>query len=85
MSHLRLVHSGEPAQAPVDALSPERRDHMSRIVHKLPRDERLVVVFHFFENKPLRQVADEMGVSEVEVRELQDRALKLLKRSTAFG
>lgn len=85
MRHLRLVHSGEPSPAPVDNLSPDRRNHLNLVVQKLPRDERLVVLGHFFENKALRQVADDLGVCEVEVREVCERAMKLLKRSSAFG
>jgi DNA-directed RNA polymerase specialized sigma24 family protein len=85
MSHLRLVHSGEPAPAPVDTLSPERRRHLNLIVLKLPRDERLVTMAHFFENKPMGQVANELGISEVEARDLRERALRMLKTATAFG
>lgn len=88
MRHLRLVHSGEPTAptpAPVTTLSRERREHMHMVVLKLPRDERIVVLDHFFENKSLQQIADEMGVTEVEVRDVRERAMQLLKRSQAFG
>ncbi len=85
MSHLRLVRKGDREPAPVDALTPDRKNHLRSVVHKLPADERRVTLAHFFENRDLASIADEMGVSEAEVREVRERALRLLKRATAFS
>ncbi len=84
MSHLRLVRKGDTVPAPVDALTPDRKNHMRSVVLKLPADERRVTLQHFFDNRDLASIAEEMGVTEAEVREVRERALRLLKRSSAF-
>ena len=66
-----------------DALSvqpdTERRAMLHQLVDRLPADQRLVIVRRFVDQKPVREIAEELGRSEGAVKQLQFRALETLR------
>lgn len=52
---------------------------LREIIYKLPEKERLVIQLRFFADKTQMQVAQVMGVSQVQVSRLEKQALKLLR------
>jgi RNA polymerase sigma-70 factor (ECF subfamily) len=49
------------------------------LVDDLPRDQRLVVLRRFVEQKSVREIAAELGRSEGAIKQLQFRALQNLR------
>ncbi len=60
-------------------LDRERRAYLIDAVVALPERLRRVVVGHFFEERPMHQVADELGVTESRVSQLRAEALALIR------
>lgn len=52
---------------------------LQEIINKLPEKERLVIQLRFFDDKTQTQVAQVIGVSQVQVSRLEKQALKLLR------
>jgi RNA polymerase sigma-70 factor (ECF subfamily) len=69
-----LSDSGES-----DAAGAERRACVARALEDLPGDQRRVVHLRFFEQKSIREVAEEIGRSPGAVKQLQFRALETLR------
>lgn len=57
----------------------ERQAFLTDAVAALPARLRKVVVEYFFEERPMQDIADELGVSESRVSQLRAEALALLK------
>ena len=57
----------------------ERRAYLRDAVMALPERLRHVVVGYFFEERPMQEIADELGVSESRVSQMRGEALALLK------
>lgn len=57
----------------------ERRALLFRLVGTLPADQRRVVEMRFAEEKPIREIAREMGRSEGAIKQLQFRAIQSLR------
>lgn len=57
----------------------ERRAYLQDAVAALPERLRAVVVGYFFEERPMQELADELGVSESRVSQMRAEALVLLK------
>ena len=57
----------------------ERRAMLSQLVEMLPSDQRLVIVRRFIDQKPIREIAEELGRSEGAIKQLQFRALETLR------
>ena len=57
----------------------ERRALLFRLVGTLPPDQRRVVEMRFAEEKPIREIAREMGRSEGAIKQLQFRAIQSLR------
>jgi len=70
---------GPSDQGESDPEDAERRARISRAVEDLPADQRRVVHLRFFEEKSIREVADEIGRSPGAVKQLQFRALETLR------
>jgi len=59
----------------------ERRGRIAAALDSLPSRERLVVSRSYFEERPLREIAAELGVTESRVCQLRAQALARLRRS----
>jgi RNA polymerase sigma-70 factor (ECF subfamily) len=57
----------------------ERAVMLGKLVDGLPRDQKLVLVRRFIEQRSIREVAGELGRSEGAVKQLQVRALRTLR------
>ena len=71
---------------PADALSPdvvilerERRSYLMDAVLALPERLQRVVTGYFFEERPMHELADELGVSESRISQMRAEALGLLR------
>jgi RNA polymerase sigma factor for flagellar operon FliA len=58
----------------------ERRDTIRFALDKLPHRERLVLLRSYLEEKPLREIAGELGVTESRVCQLRTQALARMRR-----
>lgn len=82
-----LVESGDGDDVlPPDHQSPdmvlldrERKSYLVDAVAALPARLRHVVVGYFFEERPMQELADELGVSESRISQMRAEALALLK------
>ena len=57
----------------------ERRAILYQLVEQLSPDQRLVILRRFVDQKPVREIAEELGRSEGAVKQLQFRALETLR------
>lgn len=57
----------------------ERRAMLYELVDALPPDQHLVIIRRFIDQKPLREIAAELGRSEGAIKQLQLRALHNLR------
>ena len=57
----------------------ERAVMLGKLVDGLPRDQKLVLVRRFIEQRSIREVAGELGRSEGAIKQLQVRALRTLR------
>ena len=71
---------------PADTISPEtvlldreRTAYLGDAIEALPERLRRVVVGYFFEERPMLELADELGVSESRISQMRAEALGLLK------
>jgi RNA polymerase sigma factor for flagellar operon FliA len=60
-------------------LEQERRSYLIDAVMALPERLRRVVIGYFFEERPMHELADELGVSESRISQMRAEALSLLK------
>ncbi len=60
-------------------LEQERRSYLVDAVMALPERLRRVVIGYFFEERPMHELADELGVSESRISQMRAEALALLK------
>ncbi len=72
-----LASSGETPEEAIVAR--ERRAYLTDAIAALPERLRKVVVEYFFDQRPMQQIANELGVSESRVSQLRAEALELLK------
>lgn len=71
-----------PESFPVSAENIERVEHRAmlfRLVRTLPADQRRVIEMRFAEEKPIRDIAREMGRTEGSIKQLQFRAIQSLR------
>jgi RNA polymerase sigma-70 factor (ECF subfamily) len=59
----------------------ERQVMLFQLVHRLPLDQRLVILRRFVDQKSTREIAAEIGRTEGAVKQLQFRALQGLRAS----
>ena len=57
----------------------EQRATLFRLVETLPADQRLVIIMRFAEERPIREIAAQIGRSEGAVKQLQWRGLQTLR------
>lgn len=57
----------------------ERRSYLYDAVETLPERLRRVVVGYFFEERPMQELADELGVSESRISQMRAEALELMR------
>ena len=82
-----LVESGDGDEIlPPDTQSPdlvlldrERKAYLVDAVAALPARLRHVVIGYFFEERPMQELADELGVSESRISQMRAEALALLR------
>ena len=82
-----LVEAGDAEEwLPADTSSPdvllldrERKSYLVDAVAALPERLRRVVVGYFFEERPMLELADELGVSESRISQMRAEALGLLR------
>jgi RNA polymerase sigma-70 factor (ECF subfamily) len=72
------VGSEEAVELGVDE-EVERRAMLSQLVEGLPKDQQLVIVRRFVEQRSIREIAQELKRSEGAVKQLQFRALQALR------
>jgi RNA polymerase sigma factor FliA len=60
-------------------LDRERRSYLLDAVAALPERMRHVVVGYFFDERPMRELADELGVTESRISQIRAEALVMLK------
>jgi RNA polymerase sigma factor for flagellar operon FliA len=77
---------GAEALLPIAAETPEsvlvereRQSYLSDAVAALPERLRAVVEGYFLQERPMKEIADELGVTESRVSQMRAEALKLLK------
>lgn len=85
MAHLKLVRreAEEPTTdmvAPVDSLSESRRAHLRLAINQLPEEEGFLIREHYFEGRPLEEIAEDLDMDETELSQLHAKALLLLRR-----
>jgi len=69
-----------PDEAPAPDLEEiEHRARLFRMVDRLPEQQRRVIVMRFAEQKPIREIAQQLGRSEGAVKQLQLRGLQNLR------
>jgi RNA polymerase sigma factor (sigma-70 family) len=80
----RIVEQGKEPTAP--ELSPEDQammleelHHLSQAIQRLPKNERQVIVYYYYEHMTCQEIADVMGSTVAKVRVLRARALKKLR------
>ena len=61
-------------------LSHSTAQELRGFVDALPRREKIIIKRRFFQERSLRQIGDELGVSESRVSQIHARALKMLRR-----
>jgi RNA polymerase sigma-70 factor (ECF subfamily) len=78
---------GAQAAVPVDEIElaansrgAERQALFAQLLQRLPDDQRHVLERRFFEQRSIREIAEEMGRSEGAIKQLQFRALETLRR-----
>lgn len=72
--------SDEPAADPMDqVLGAELRGQLRDAVCTLPDRLRKVVVEYFFEDRPMRAIAEDLGVTVSRVSQMRAEAIKLLR------
>lgn len=81
-----LADSGSETLLPADEDSPdavllerERRAYLIDAVSALPERLRHVVVGYFFEERPMQELADELGVSPSRISQMRAEAVSMLK------
>ena len=81
-----IADSGSETLLPADEDSPdavlmerERRAYLIDAVSALPQRLRHVVVGYFFEERPMQELADELGVSPSRISQMRAEAVAMLK------
>jgi len=81
-----VVDGGAEEILPSDQRSPdailierERQSYLHDAIDSLPERLRVVVEGYFFEERPMKELADELGVTESRVSQMRAEALELLK------
>lgn len=81
-----LVDAGAYAMLPRHSQTPEavvvereREAYLDAAVESLPERLRVVIRATFFEDRPLKEIADELGVTESRISQIRTEALKMLK------
>ena len=81
-----LVDAGADAMLPRHSQTPEavvvereRESYLAAAVESLPERLKVVIRATFFEDRPLKEVADELGVTESRISQIRTEALKMLK------
>ncbi len=69
----------DQASPDVVIIERERRSYLTDAVVALPERLRRVVIGYFFEERPMHELADELGVSESRISQMRAEALALLK------
>jgi RNA polymerase sigma-70 factor, ECF subfamily len=78
----QLSDQDAPESFPVTAENIERVEHRAmlfRLVRTLPADQRRVIEMRFADEKPIREIAREMGRTEGSIKQLQFRAIQSLR------
>jgi RNA polymerase sigma-70 factor (ECF subfamily) len=75
----RTADPSSPEIEEADLSLVEQRATLYRLVDRLPTDQRRVIVMRFAEERSIREVAEELGRSEGAVKQLQFRALQMLR------
>lgn len=84
----RLTEAGDAAEGllPASSVTPEallvereRQSYLDDAVQALPERLRTVVVGYFLQERPMKDIADDLGVSESRVSQMRAEALALLK------
>lgn len=57
----------------------QQRERLNKAIHQLPARDQEILAKHDLEGSTLKQIADDLGVSEPRVCQLRTRALKQLK------
>jgi RNA polymerase sigma-70 factor, ECF subfamily len=78
----QLSEEDAPESFPVNAENIERVEHRAMLFHlvrTLPADQRRVIEMRFAEEKPIRDIARELGRTEGSIKQLQFRAIQNLR------
>lgn len=70
----------EVDSVPSDGGDVEARALLFRLVDRLPEEQRRVVQLRFAEQRPIREIARQLGRSEGAIKQLQFRGLQTLRR-----
>ena len=73
------------AEARLELDGAERNDAIQAALGALPPRERLILSRSYFEERPLRQIAQELGVTESRVCQLRAQALARLRRNPGLA
>jgi len=75
----------QPEITPDEIEIAEKRAMLSRCLEHLPAEQRRVVILRFFEEKSVREIAEQLGKSEGAIKQLQFRALQKLRAELNHG
>lgn len=70
-------------QPEMRAIFAEDKDRLASAIHGLPDNERIVISLYYFEQSPLREIAQVLGVTDSRVCQIHRLALKKLQRAMA--
>ncbi|MBZ5520977.1 MAG: sigma-70 family RNA polymerase sigma factor [Acidobacteriia bacterium] len=74
-----VLNEGETTTEPGADPALERQIILSQLVHRLPPDQRLVILRRFVDQRGVREIAAELGRTEGAIKQLQFRALQNLR------
>lgn len=73
------LHPASPVTPESVALERERQRYLDAAVQALPDRLKAVVVGYYLQDRPMKEIADELDVSESRVSQMRAEALRLLK------
>jgi len=83
MVELHVTPDQEPAGATDTTEAHAERDRLERLLGRLPIDQRVIIVLHFYVGLPLTEAADTLGIPHGTAKSRLNRGLAALRTSMA--
>ena len=76
----QILQDYQHCELPSDKIETEdNKTHLKRLMQDLTKQERYILKERFFNNKTLKNISNDIGISKMQVKNIQDRAIKQLK------